>query len=426
MSNESSWRDWLTEWTSEISPGDEALLRSIEDGTSILDGVMSPQTKALVAAFDCKGVDMDMLWAYTPMAWKCPACQRSKIEIARRNKNGDLMCRLVEHHDHMKDLLLKKFESISAGLERVLANEAAEQFAKRSAPMVSAYDNTVICNDCNNADAIAKRLAKTHPSFSYSPNEILNFVIATPNAEHHIDSEAAARIWEENRATFELRMKIVARIAEIAAKDEHWYQSTPFQHHPNHVKRTAENIAYNKRAWFALRVLCGPTRQQPQKEPSSWRTKVSNERVKIPTPGQIEHVAKVTSHKRWNSVADDWRCPGCGRSKSQIVRPTKQSTWALPIASKYYRDTSDKQGYSTQAACDDCGNAAINIVKEAVVVAKVVVETYSRLVGLDEIAEFVIPKPHSGHRFDNDQASEVVQRIAVRLNSREADQLGLL
>jgi hypothetical protein len=132
------------------------------------------------------------------------------------------MCRLVEHHDHMKDLLLRKFQSISASLQRVLADEAAEDFAKRSAPMVSAYDNTVICNDCNNADTAAKKLVKAHSSFSFSPQEILAFVIAAPNAEHRIDQAVATRIWEENRSTFELRVKIVERIAEIAAKNEHW------------------------------------------------------------------------------------------------------------------------------------------------------------------------------------------------------------
>jgi rubredoxin len=410
------WKDWLREWSSVVSPEDESLLRSVESGYSVLDGVMSPLTRTLVKDLRCTGVDMDTLWAYTSPFWKCPACQRPKSEIARPNKNGDLMCRLVEHHDHMKDLLVRKFQSISASMQRVLADEAAEEFAKRSAPMVSAYDNTVICNDCNNADAAAKKLVGAHSSFSFSPLEILDFVITAPNAEHRIDQDVATRIWEENRSTFDLRMKIVERIAEIAAKNEHWYQRMPVQVHPAYVKKMAEGIARNWKAPFALRVLCGPLRQQPKKGLSDWRRKAGQDRSRVPTSGEIEHVAKVTSRKKWDLVPDDWCCPACNRSKRQIVRPTKQSAWAFPIAQKLYRDLSNKRGCSTQVACDDCGNAAIAIVKEAVSIADVEVEAYTRQVGIHELAGIVCPRPHGSHRFDNDAADALVKEIVARLS----------
>jgi rubredoxin len=416
MEEEPVWRNWLMAWSSTIYPEDEALLRTIEIGNSVLDGVMSPLTMALVRGFGCTGVDMDILWAYTPTSWKCPACQRPKSEIARPNKNGDLTCRLVEHHDHMKDLLLRKFQSISAGMQHVLADEAAEDFAKRSAPMVSAYDNTVICSDCNDADAIAKRLVKAHSSFSFSPQEIQGFVITVPHAEHRIDQAVATKIWEENRSTFELRMKIVERIAEIAAKNEHWYQSMPVQAHPAYVKKIAEGIARHRRAPHALKVLCGPPRQQPQKGLSDWRRKSVQDRPKVPTLGEIEHVAKVTSRKKWDLVPEDWHCPACNRSKREIVRPTKQSAWAFPIAQKLYRDVSNERGCSTHAACDDCGNAAIAIVKEAVRIADVEVEAYTRQVGLRELALIVRARPHASHRFDNDAADALVGKLVERLS----------
>ena len=410
------WKNWLREWSSTIYPEDEALLRSIESGSSALDGVMSPLTKAMVKNYGCTGVDMDTLWAYTPTSWKCPSCQRSKVQIARPNKNGDLMCRLVEHHDHMKDLLLRKFQSISASMERVLADEAAEGFAKRSAPMVSAYDNTVICNDCNNADAAAKKLVRAHASFSFSPQEILEFVITVSGAEHRIDHAIAARIWEQNRSTFELRMKIVERIAEIAARNEHWYQSMPVQAHPVYVRKMAESTAQFRRAPHALKVLCGPPRQQPQKGLSDWRRKPVQDRPRVPTSGEIEHVAKVTSKKKWDLVPDDWHCPSCKRSKRQIVRPTKQSSWAFPIAQKLYRDASNERGCSTQVACDDCGNAAIAIVKEAVRIADVEVEAYTRQVGLHELADIIRARPHSSHRFDDDASDALVRKLVERLS----------
>jgi hypothetical protein len=158
----------------------------------------------------------------------------------------------------MKDLLVKKFERISAGLDRVVANESAKEFAKRSASMISAYDNMVICQDCNNADAEAKRLAGAHSSFSYSPNEIKAFIIVAPNKEHEIDKE-----------------------------------SVPLEYHSDHIKKLAENVAQRWGAVYALYVLCGPTRQQPQRDAAHWRTKVRYERVRAPSAGEIEHVAPV-------------------------------------------------------------------------------------------------------------------------------------
>lgn len=86
------------------------LLKDVETGHIELDGVMSPLTRLLATRFSTEGVDMDQLWAYTPMDWACPACGRTKEAIARPNKNNQLMCRLVDHHDHMKDLLEKVFD----------------------------------------------------------------------------------------------------------------------------------------------------------------------------------------------------------------------------------------------------------------------------------------------------------------------------
>jgi hypothetical protein len=113
---------------------------------------------------------------------------------------------------------------------------------------------------------------------------------------------------------------------------------------------------------------------------------------------------KPRAEKNGTIVPDDWHCPGCNRSKHQIVRPTKQSAWAFPIAQKLYRDASSERGCTTHAACDDCGNGAIAIVKEAARIADVELEAYTRQVGLDELTGFVRAHPLGCHRFDNDAA----------------------
>ncbi|MGF6997136.1 hypothetical protein P3T25_005512 [Paraburkholderia sp. GAS32] len=95
------------------------------------------------------------------MDWACPACGRSEPQIAQLNANGSLMCRLVEHHDHMKDPVKTEFERECKSRKVLLADGIGERFAERASQMVSAYANAIICDDCNAADR----------NFSFSPQE---------------------------------------------------------------------------------------------------------------------------------------------------------------------------------------------------------------------------------------------------------------
>jgi hypothetical protein len=148
----------------DASPDDakQFFFEQVSNGLVSLDGVMSPLTRELVEAFQAGGVDMTFGWVCTPMDWTCPACGRGKHEIVRLNTNGDLMCRLVEHHDHMMDLVKDEFKRQCKLQKDIVADEYAKRFAERSSPMISAYDNALICDDCNAADPKAKAAVGTH------------------------------------------------------------------------------------------------------------------------------------------------------------------------------------------------------------------------------------------------------------------------
>ena len=176
----------------------DRLIHDIANGKrKDIDGIMSPLTQRLLIKLGATGVDMSEYWIRTPQNWICPACGRSKEELARKNSHNQLMCKLVSHHDHMQDLLLERFRSISASLAKVVADEVAERFAKRSASMVASYDNTLICQDCNAADASAKKAAMTHSKFSYSPQEIRRIVVPKSHCSHEINASVAVEIWEQ-------------------------------------------------------------------------------------------------------------------------------------------------------------------------------------------------------------------------------------
>jgi rubredoxin len=101
--------------------------------------------------------------------WRCPACCRSKAEIARLDKNGHLLCRIVSHHDHFTDFARNSLE--------FEAWPVVEIAFKRFPP-------TLMCQDCNVADVAAKRVVDAPQEFSFAPHEITYFINVARNAPH--------------------------------------------------------------------------------------------------------------------------------------------------------------------------------------------------------------------------------------------------
>lgn len=96
----------------------------------------------------------------------------------------------------MKDVVKGLFEKYSIQQDHIVADELSENLLSRLHFSLSAYDNTVVCFDCNKADADAKKIVKAHKYFSFSPREIAEFVKPTSNQEHEIDPLLAQQVWE--------------------------------------------------------------------------------------------------------------------------------------------------------------------------------------------------------------------------------------
>ncbi|MFT0174661.1 hypothetical protein ACLKMY_37975 [Paraburkholderia mimosarum] len=389
-------------------------------GSIALDGVMSPLTRTLMERFGTKSVDMTFGWACTPMDWACPACGRTKPEIARVNSRGHLMCRLVEHHDHMKDLVKAEFERQCKQQERVVADEFAKRFASRAAPMVSAYDNAMICDDCNSADPTAKSAVGTHKDFSYSPQEIRRFVRPRLNMPHVIDIEEAAAIWQGHEHTFALRLKIIERIANIAATNRHWYQELPYPQRADSVKAHAEYLQQQHGAPGVIYELAGGKQPPPPAHVSAWRHVVHAPPRIRPRPKDIDYVAKVTFAKEWNAVDEGWRCPGCGRTKHDTVRKSNKGDWTLVLADRAFYAPGERYNSRRAVVCGDCGLLATNIGKEACLTAGAkTASNYAQFLTVAEIARVVLPQSHGRHNVKNEEADALVTRVVGRITSLE-------
>lgn len=132
-------------------------------------------TTAEIAAFD--GLHCSALYREAVFSgWRCPCCNRSAVELIRwteimgptwRARYGDAW-----------------------GMGFTIA------FARHHCHGRGRFPQTVICGDCNAADGAAKRKLKLPAEWSFSPDEIRQFVKTTPHSGRTIiDYDVAAAIY---------------------------------------------------------------------------------------------------------------------------------------------------------------------------------------------------------------------------------------
>lgn len=114
--------------------------------------------------------------------WQCPGCGRTKREIMRWTRIVDMThygfakkyimgwsSNLHRHHDHSQDSCLE------LGKGR--------------------FTETIICCDCNSADAAVKKKLQLPKNFSFSPSEIRQFVYSFAHGKHQINYNIADKIF---------------------------------------------------------------------------------------------------------------------------------------------------------------------------------------------------------------------------------------
>lgn len=400
------------------------LIESLYDmDLSGLDSEYTYSTRALVSSFKADGAHLNRWWVMTPVTWKCPCCERSKAQIVRLNKHSYLTCQLHEHHDHMKDVVKALFEDFSTKQNIVVADELSEKFAIKTAFSLSAYDNTVICFDCNNADAMAKKIVNAHKYFSFSPKQISEFLIVNSNEDHKIDPAKAQEVWQEAEPVFKVRMEMAKTFALIAAEKKDWYQPS------NPTARRIETVA---KFHFERHGITRISKFEPERllyntelfkgENCSWRVKVNPEVRQRPNKKQLEHLAS-TRGKYWNRYDSDWTCPCCTRSKLICVRPSKKNPWVLEIKSApMFVLTTSEVDHQADAVCADCLDTAINLGREVVKETSVDIYFPSSVISVKELSEIIVVRSHSKHNHLNDRINKLMPVLIKRAKSIETEE----
>jgi hypothetical protein len=124
------------------------------------------------------------LWRKVGPAWICPGCGRNKRQITRWTKRAPRprartidpvmgwMAGLCTHHCHSSPVW--KWQG--------------------------RFEPVVICDHCNSADAQAKLALKLPDNFSFSADEIRQFIVAAPHASHQLRLDVALRLFKATRA----------------------------------------------------------------------------------------------------------------------------------------------------------------------------------------------------------------------------------
>jgi len=127
-------------------------------------------------------------------AWRCPCCHRSKSEIARLDKNGNLLCAIAEHHDHFNDMASDQIrKAMRAAGEIETEDYMALNYVEGS---FQRFSPTLVCEDCNVAEPEGKRLVCAKSSFTFAPWEIMQFVEVVPNHPHTVNYERCKAVYE--------------------------------------------------------------------------------------------------------------------------------------------------------------------------------------------------------------------------------------
>ena len=77
-----------------------ALVESVKTGDiTSLDGVESPLSERIRARHGVTDFEMNSNWVGSSQDWICPCCGRSKFQVSRVGKKGQILAKLVVHHD---------------------------------------------------------------------------------------------------------------------------------------------------------------------------------------------------------------------------------------------------------------------------------------------------------------------------------------
>lgn len=387
-------------------------VKCINDGTlDLLDGIGSPLSKEIKKRHKVELFEMNRNWVETSQHWRCPCCERSKIEISRLGSKGQILAKLVEHHDHMADALKAAFHKVFVDSGTEVPTSTGLALVERMAPAFSAYAPILICEDCNNSDASAKKILTSKgwnvKWQSFSVGQIRQFININSHSSHEIDESKVIALWLLVRPSYVARMNLVYQVAKAAVLQDHWYERYPAG------TLAIPTLSNGFHQYGGLELLNGEALSREmatgnivhQSNRSRWRTELKPV-GSVPPANYLAMLLSLPGCARmWNEIDAIWKCPICERSKFEIVTYAKGKvsfqTHAPTRLSKAWKNV--------PLICNGCCSVVKGMKWELERCYGVDVGATFDCITPDELRSIITARPNSAPLVDKDRAQALLE-----------------
>lgn len=386
-------------------------IKCINDGTlDWLDGVGSPLSCEIKKHHRTELFEMNRNWVETSQHWKCPCCERNKFEISRIGSKGQILAKLVEHHDHMTDALKAAFNKVfvESGVEKPTNTGLA--MIERMAPAFSSYAPILICEDCNNADAVAKKILlgkRFRVDWqSFSIGQIRQFITVGKHVSHAVDESKVMALWQLVRPAYVARMNLVYQVAKAAVLQDYWYERYP----TGMIAVPTLSNGYHRYGGLELIDAEAFSREMArnsiihQANRSRWRTE-SKPAGSVPPENYLAILLSLPGCARmWNELEASWKCPICERSKFEIVTFTKGK-----VTFQTHEPTRLSHAWKDiQHICMGCCSVVKAMKWELENGHELNVGATFNCLTPDQLRSIITPRPHSSPLVDKRKAKKLI------------------
>jgi rubredoxin len=392
----------------------EQVVGAVEAGEiTTLDGVRSPLSRRIVEHHGIDTFEMNSNWACSPQNWACPCCQRSKFQVSRPGSKAQILAKLVIHHDHMGEALRAAFLRAFRESGTDTAQIEGSRLVDRMGRAFAAYQEVLLCEDCNNADTKAKNTLGVPSFFSFSVIQIRGFIRSGDHRPHEIDVAKARQTWDSAKAAYELRMRLIGEVAHAAATDSHWFEVHPSNSCaiPVFGDRKGFSGDFIIEQWISaepLAIALGRNTSVTTPNFSRWRIEKASKIKSLPKNFLAILRSQEHQAKSWDALPVDWYCPICKRSKQDTVEVGTGGKLGL----NHKGGPRKGKWVSVNRFCNHCFTVFSALKREVTQVLGVDSHDTHAVVGPGDIAEIIIPRPNSSHAIQYDLAKRLVERVA--------------
>ncbi|MFD2641330.1 hypothetical protein [Pseudomonas japonica] len=391
----------------------EVALECVKDGTlTSIDSIESPLSKKIKEFHGRDTFEINSHWIEMSQLWFCPCCERDKFGISRVGNKGQVLAKLVVHHDHIADALKAAFNKVFVEFSVSKPTLTGLSLVDRLAEGFATYSPVLVCEDCNNADAKAKRaIADRYGSnlkyHSFSIMQITRFIVPREHSPHDINEEELFSIWLACREDYKSRMKLIYEVAKVAVLTDCWFEGYPADFNP--IPTLSNRKFYGGLGWVSPEALSAEVKKQamPTKpNMKRWRTEPRKKGAQPPESYLSLILSLPGCRGMWESAGEKWVCPVCCRSKYETVeyfdKEVSFITHSPPRQSPKWR--------GVECVCKSCFRVMTAMMKELRSEFDAVISSAFDCVGPVELKSMIIASPHSQHRIDNKVAIELLDR----------------